>query len=59
MKTRKRKLAWAVGTRVRARSSGWLATVIAHNKQNSSPYKVRWDKNGLTSNVNFMSVEEA
>ena len=45
---------WAIGDRVRARESGWLGTIIARNKQRSSPWRVRWDKNGRESNVNVM-----
>jgi preprotein translocase subunit YajC len=48
----------AVGDRVYAMSSGWLGTIIKKNKQKSSPWKVKWDKNGRESNVNCMVVRK-
>jgi hypothetical protein len=51
------KRAWKVGQRVVAMSSGWEGEIVRITRNLSSPYKVRWDKNGRESNENAMSVK--
>lgn len=46
-----------VGDRIIATVSKWTGTIIRKTKNKSSPYVVKWDKNGLESNENSMSIE--
>lgn len=49
---------FVVGTKIKAKKSDWTGTIIKINKKNpSSPYQVKWDKNGKISNENAMSIE--
>ena len=44
---------WKIGLNV---SSGWTGVVVRRTKNKSSPWVVKWDKNGLESKENSRSV---
>lgn len=49
---------FSVGAKVKAKQSNWTGIIIGVNKKNpSSPFVVKWDKNGNESNENAMSIE--
>jgi len=45
-----------VGAKVISIDSGWTGVVVRKTKNKSSPWVVKWDKNGRESNVNSMST---
>lgn len=45
-----------VGAKIVAISSGWTGMVVRRTKNKSSPWVVKWDKNGLESKENSMTV---
>lgn len=47
-----------VGLPVVGRVAGWTGVIVRKTKQKSSPWVVRWDRNGLESHENCMSIKE-